>query len=72
MIVEPIQPYLIAISVVAFAVAGRNIFAATALASEQAYCPSEYTAHKIVWIYLVCAMVALVLLTSEYWLVFLA
>jgi len=72
MIVEPFQPYLIAITVAVFALAGKEVFRATKLTSEQGYCRSETTADRTVWLYFACATVALVLLTSEHWIVLLA
>lgn len=67
MIVEPFQPLLIALTVLMFALAGRKLFYAAAEFEEGSSCTVQKSGWQQKSAYFLTASVALVLLTSEYW-----
>lgn len=74
MILEPFQPLLITLTMVAFSLAGRKLFLSEMKLEEGNGCPAQFKgkASQQKYAYLVMAALAVIFLTSEYWIVLLA
>ena len=72
MLVERFQPALIALSVSFFALAGWKLFSAARRKNPTESCPTPWAKRQQKLIFVLSGCLALVLLTSEFWIVWLA
>lgn len=69
MMLEPYQPLLIALSLVAFVIAGSKLFLSPTLAFEESCCQENKADWKQVALFVSSFVVALLFVTSEHWIV---
>ena len=72
MVVEPFQPLLAGITIILFALASRKIFFSKVAGKKGSNCPTVAVQRKQKIVYCVSGVLALVSLTSEYWIVIFA
>ena len=69
---EPYQPFLIALSLIAFAIAGKKLFESATSVEDEACCEGNKIGWKQYTLYLSSFTLALIFVTSEYWILRLA
>jgi len=72
MLVEPMQPFIIALTVLLFALAGWQIFHPTIKIEHRSSCPAQSIKFSLKIAYFLAGSLAIILITSEYWIVLIA
>jgi len=72
MIVEPFQPLLMALTVLLLALAGWKLFYSAAKNEQGNSCPAQKSGRQQKLAYFLTGGLALILLTSEYWILWVA
>ncbi len=72
MLLEPYQPILITLSLIAFAIAGKKLFGSATAVQDRDCCEGEKIGWKQYGLFLSSCTLALIFVTSEYWILRLA
>jgi mercuric ion transport protein len=72
MLVEPMQPFIIALTVLLFALAGWQIFIPSTKVKQGSHCPARSTRMSQKLAYFLTGSIATILITSEYWILWVA
>lgn len=72
MLLEPFQPMLVGLTLLAFAIAGKNLVAAAMGAVDSGCCEARRVGWRQYGLYLTSLSLALIFVTSEFWILRLA
>ncbi|MEO1931614.1 MAG: mercuric transporter MerT family protein [Pseudohongiella sp.] len=72
MVIEPMQPFIIALTMLFFALAGWKIFYPTKKYEQGSSCPAQSIKSSQKFAYFLAGSLASILVSSEYWIVWIA